>query len=969
MTAANPFLGHSLRHPRLSASEAAEVAHTVFGIEGDAVELGSQQDQNFRIDGRQSSYVLKVANPAFGAPELDLQNRAMEHVAARLKERVPVALRSPGGGDVVPLNHNGQCFHVRLLPFLEGTPLRVFGYLAPAILRAAGDLAGRVAAALASFEHPAAKRTLQWNVCAAADVVAAFAPEVRDPHRRAMVERAMEGTARALASVASELREQIIHGDVNGWNVLAEHDRAGRPSLCGIIDFGDVSHSWTAAECAVLACGVAEQAPARPLQAAIDVVRGFHAAMPLEQAEVAALPALIAARAALSAVSCEQQVLLEPESPYVAESFEAGWTRLATIASIPPPLAHAAFRDACGLTPPSRPVPAAAAPIVKGLRDVVAADLSARTDELTFGSWRDPAAIRRAVEPRPGTVAIGRHGERRLVHDVGPELSEPETVHLGVDLFVEPGTSVLAPLAGRIISRSTREVLLSVRDGLTLRLAGVEPAPALGAAVEPGEAIGRVAPVEQDSRLPAHVHVQLVDDAVDDVPGLVPPSLAAAWSAICPDPAPMLGFDPSHTCVDPVATLNRRRRFIARSQVLYYPTDPPVIERGWRQWLYDIDGRPYLDVVNNVAVVGHSHPRVEAAAARQLRRLNTNTRFLYDAMGRFGERLAGLLPSPLEVVYLVNSGSEANDLALRLARETTGHEDVVCLEDSYHGWTGATDELLHSTRDHVLRLVKPNPYAGRYRDDPAALARYAREAVAAVARRVEDGHPPAAFICEPYLGNSGGVTLPDGYLRAVYAAMREAGGVCIADEVQVGYGRLGRYFWAFEQQGVVPDIVTIAKAAGNGHPVAAVITTRELADRFAEKTDIFSSVGGTPVSCEIGLAVLDVIEEERLQENAIRVGDHLTERVGALVGRYPNVGALHGIGLYRGLELVHDAASRQPAPLVAAAICERMRSLGVIVQPTGKHANVLKLKPPLCVSCNDIDFFAEALELTLAEGW
>jgi len=970
VTATNPFLGHSLRHPRLSASEAAEIAQTVFGLEGDATELGSQQDQNFRIDGHRGSHVLKVANPAFSPAELDLQNRAMEHLASRLRERVPVALRTPDGRDVVPIDHHGEHLHVRLLPFIEGTPLRAFGYLAPPVLGAAGELAGRIAAELASFEHPAAERTLQWNVRAAADVVAALAPEVRDPDRRAMVERTMERALETLASGASALREQIIHGDVNGWNLLAERDRAGRPSPCGVIDFGDVSQSWTAAECAVLACGVAEHAPAAPLQAAVEIVRGFHAVMPLEEVEVAALPALIAARAALSAVSCDQQLLLAPESEYVAESFEAGWTRLVTIASIPFPLAHAAFREACGLTRLTRPMPVATAAMIEGVpARAVSVDLSVDTDALAFGSWRDPAAIKRVVEADPQAVAIGRYGERRMVHDVGPELGEPATVHLGIDLFAGPGTPTMAPLAGRVTRATGQELLLSVQDGVTLRLAGLEFRWTTGDLIAAGDEIGRVAPVAQDSRLPAHVHVQLVHGAVDDPPGLVPASIAAAWSAICPDPAPVLGLQPAAARTDSAATLGRRRRFVATSQILYYPSDPPEIERGWRQWLYDVDGRPYLDVVNNVAVVGHSHPRVEAAAARQLRRLNTNSRFLYDAMGRFGERLASLLPDPLEVVYLVNSGSEANDLALRLARETSGRDGVVCLEDSYHGWTGATNELLHPLHDRVLALVKPNPCTGQHRDDPAALASYARAAVATIERRVADGHPPAAFICEPYLGNSGGVTLPDGYLRAVYAAIRDVGGICIADEVQVGYGRLGRHFWAFEQQGVVPDVVTIAKATGNGHPVAAVITTHELAERFAAKTDIFSSVGGTPVSCEVALAVLDVLEEEHLQENAVRVGDHLTACLDPFVGRFDSVGALHGIGLYRGLELVRDAESRAPAPAQAAAICDRMRSLGVIVQPTGKHANVLKLKPPLCVTCDDIDFLTEALELTLDAGW
>ena len=313
--------------------------------------------------------------------------------------------------------------------------------------------------------------------------------------------------------------------------------------------------------------------------------------------------------------------------------------------------------------------------------------------------------------------------------------------------------------------------------------------------------------------------------------------------------------------------------------------------RGFRQHLYDAHGRAYLDCVNNVACVGHSHPRVTAAAVRQLRLLNTNSRFLYESMPRFAERLAALLPDPLERVYLVSTGSEANDLALRLARAATGRDDLLCIRDAYHGWTTATYDVSTSSVDnpqgalappaHVHPVISPDTYRGPIGAAEAdAGARYAeavREAIDGLAAR---GRAPAAFICEALYGNAGGIVLPDGYLQAAYAHVRAAGGLCIADEVQVGYGRLGAHFWGFEQQGVVPDIVTIAKATGNGHPVAAVITTSAIADALEGQGGFFASVGGGAVSCEIGLAVLDVIEEEGLQENALRVGGCVPRRPG-----------------------------------------------------------------------------------------
>ncbi len=743
-----------------------------------------------------------------------------------------------------------------------------------------------------------------------------------------------------------------------------------------------MTRSWLAAECAVPAVAAVEHQPGSALQGAVEVVRGFHSEMPLLDVEVAALPALIAARAILSALGCEQQAVVEPDNPYALESVDGAWSRLAAVAAIPFPLAHAAFASACGFALPAAPLPRPAAPLLSGWDDRATSvlDLSVATEMLDFGAWRDPDAVAAAIAARqqsPAAIPVALHGERRITAGGDPTVDEPSTVHLGTDLFVAAGTPVLAPVPGRVLRVGTREVVVATGGDLVLRLGGITPAVGTAHWLEPGAVVGTVAARRPGASLPAHVHVQLARQHLEELPDDAPASLASAWLQLCPDPAPLLGLAPAGTGrPQPEAVLARRLRFLASPYALYYEPDPPRIERGWRQWLYDADGRPYLDVINNIAVVGHSHPRIEAAAARQLRLVNVNSRFLYEAIGRFTERLVALVPAPLDTVFLVNSGSEANDLALQLARRATGQRDVVCFQGAYHGWTAATNVLMTGAdRTGAVhpahQLVKPNSYNGPYRrGDPATVDRYADEACAEIERMVAQGRPPGAFLCEPLLGNSGGVTLPDRYLERVYAAVRKAGGVCIADEVQVGYGRLGRHFWAFEQQGVVPDILTIAKSVGNGYPVAAVITTRAIADQFRQpERSFFASVAGTPVACEVGLAVLDVMDDEGLQHNAMVVGDHLQSRLEPIVAEHPLAGASHGIGLYRGIELVRDGDPDRPASEEAAAICERMRGLGVIVQPTGDFSNVLKVKPPLCITTDDIDFLVDALERTLTGGW
>jgi 4-aminobutyrate aminotransferase-like enzyme len=473
------------------------------------------------------------------------------------------------------------------------------------------------------------------------------------------------------------------------------------------------------------------------------------------------------------------------------------------------------------------------------------------------------------------------------------------------------------------------------------------------------------------------VHVRLCVDPELAAPDFATASTVAGWSVLCPDPSPLLGADLGVPRDDASDLLARRDDVLAQVQEHYY-AEPMRIERGWRHHLLDTDGRAYVDMVNNVAAVGHGHPRLADAVERQMRLLNTNSRFHYAAITEFSERLASLAPEGLDTVFLVNSGSEAVDLALRIAQTATARPDVVAVREAYHGWTMLSDAVTTSLYDNPTALENrpdwvhlasaPNSFRGRFRGRGSGPD-YALEVRELVERISAEGRPPAAFICEPVFGNAGGVLLPDGYLASVYDTVREFGGLCVADEVQVGYGRLGHHWWAFEMHGVTPDIITIAKAMGNGQPLGAVITTRAIAEAFAAQGSFFSSAGGSPVSCVVGSTVLDILEDEGLQANAAAVGDRIIARCAELQERYSIVGAVHGMGLYLGVELVRDRQTLDPATEECYAICDRLRELGVVVQPTGERANVLKLKPPMCLTPESADFVLECLETVLRDGW
>ncbi|HEX6964789.1 MAG TPA: aminotransferase class III-fold pyridoxal phosphate-dependent enzyme, partial [Gemmatimonadaceae bacterium] len=330
--------------------------------------------------------------------------------------------------------------------------------------------------------------------------------------------------------------------------------------------------------------------------------------------------------------------------------------------------------------------------------------------------------------------------------------------------------------------------------------------------------------------------------------------------------------------------LAARRSIIGPSLSVSYRR-PLTIVRGWMQHLYDADGHEYLDMVNNVAHVGHCHPRVVEALSRQAGVLNTNTRYLHESLVRYAERLTSLLPEPLRVCYFVCSGSEANELALRLARAHTGRRDVVVIDHAYHGNTSALVELSpykfngpggSGAPSHVHVVPMPDPYRGPYKGRHAEGGRqYAACVRETVERLGREGHPVGAFFAESLRGCGGQIEPPDRYLAEAFAHVRGAGGVCIADEVQVGFGRMGSHFWGFETQGAVPDIVTMGKPIGNGHPLGAVVTTPEIAASFTNGMEYFNTFGGNPVSCAVGLAVLDVIDDDGLQARARSVGARL----------------------------------------------------------------------------------------------
>jgi 4-aminobutyrate aminotransferase-like enzyme/Ser/Thr protein kinase RdoA (MazF antagonist) len=753
--------------PTLSVGDAAAIAKTRYGITAVAVTpLPSERDQNFHVltEGRES-FVLKISHKDESRASVQLQERVLDHLRAHVPElRMPRVVATLADETLITIKGPDQNDHlVRMVTFVPGEVWAGVSMPGPALRMSLGRALALVDAALADFPATGAFGNLKWDLTQAGWIRKYFSYLPVD--KKKLVERLFARYEWQAVPRLAALPSGLLYNDANDHNVLVDEGR-----VVSLIDFGDMVSGPRICD---LAIGIAYaiMGSESPLAHAAEVAAGYHRALPLTDAELEVLFALICARLCVSVTNSAYQRDVAPENAYLQVSERAAWSLLEAFSQIDPREALDAFRAACGL-----PV------------------------------WRSDDEIRAA----------------RVQH--------------------------------------------------------------------------------------------------------LSPNLSLAYRK------------------------------------------PLHIVRGHMQYLYDAEGREYIDAVNNVAHVGHCHPRVVEAGRQQMAVLNTNTRYLHSLVVTYAERLCATLPAPLSVCFFVNSGSEACDLALRLARTHTGTRTTVVIDGAYHGNSFELVRISPYKYDgpggsgqpeYVRKVATPDIYRGW--DGNAGV----REAIDDLAR---SGHSKPSFIAESLLGSCGQFVLPDGFLAEAYARTREAGGVCIADEVQVGFGRVGSHFWGFETQHVVPDIVVMGKPIGNGHPMGAVVTTPEIAASFNNGMEYFSTFGGNPVSCAIGLAVLDVIRDEGLQAHADRAGERLRTGFRDLASRHPLIGDVRGLGLFVGVEFVRDRETLVPAPDETAYVCNRLRELGVLVSVDGPRHNVLKIKPPLVFSDDNTTTFVQALDHVLGEN-
>ncbi|WP_119301315.1 aminotransferase class III-fold pyridoxal phosphate-dependent enzyme [Dongia deserti] len=1003
--------------PAFTPDEVAGIARELYGLTGSLTPLDSERDQNFRLseaDG--TNWVLKVANEAEDSQALAFQAALLRHVQA-VDPALPLPHLRPtlAGEDLGKTRQRGGAEHfVRLVSWLPG---QLFSSCRKTVdlHDSLGEILGRLDRALQGFGHAGGHRLFDWDIKQAGRSRARL-EFINDPAQRAILEHFLGRFENEVASSLARLRAQVIHGDANDNNLLV--DGPIGQEITGLIDFGDAIHSATIGELAV-ACAYAILGEAAPIDVAGRIAAAYHRVYPLQSEELDLLFDLIAMRLVTSVTISASRRERVKDNAYLSVSEAPAWAMLERLRAMDSALATGILRHACGFeaAPGARAVvqwiannPARLRPVL----DKAPALLSKA--KVPFGDPSHPIAkasaarqpdeaerLWREIAEKDGIeLGIGPWCEERPVYssDSFRSVFAPDqrrSLHLGLDLFAPAGSNVRTPLDGTVVDLFETDLPLDYGHAVLLRhdadglifhsLWGHLSAQTvhdrqLGERLKAGDVIGQLGAPRENGNWQPHVHIQLITyepARAADIIGAGEGGYRAVWEELFPDPVHFAGLSTETLRADgkpKEVLLKARKSKLIRNLSISYRR-PLKIVRGEGVWLIDETGRAYLDCYNNVAQLGHSNPEIIETMARQAAILNTNTRYLHDNVIAYAEALTATLPAKLKVAAFCCTGSEANDLALRMARTHARAKDVITLDWAYHGHTHALIDISPYKYKRKGGRGRPGttweaPLPDAYRapeDWPKAEIgrRYAQPVAEIASTLAKEGRGIAAFIAESLPSSAGQIVLPDGYLKAAHEAARAAGAVVIADEVQIGFGRVGSHLWAFETQDATPDIITMGKPIGNGHPMSALVTTEEIAESFANGMEYFNTFGGNPVSCAVGLKVLEIIARDGLLRNASAIGGDLLTRMRALMEKYAVIGDVRGLGLMLGIDLVTDRRSKEPATERAGRVVERCRELGVLMGTDGPFDNVIKLRPALIFNKANADHLMQVLEQAFAD--
>ncbi len=999
---------------KIEKAQAAEIARNLYRIEGKIIPLPGEFDFNFKIKSENESYILKISRPDVDLGYVEFQQELLKYITqSKLAVHSPKVLPDMNGTFISKITDtSGNTRIVRMLSWVNG---RLWSSVNPQkeeLLYSLGKQAGIMTKALQGFDHSVAHRDFEWDI-AQADWTYNHVHLFKEEQRRII--KTIQQRFIKIQDQYQTLRKSVVHNDANDNNVIVTDDLI-QPKVKAIIDFGDAIYTQSINDLAITVAYAVMNKP-DVLRASLPVIKGYHKQFSFMEEELDMLSTLVAMRLVITVTKSAINKQKEPENKYLLISEKCAWDTLEKWMWANEKLACFSFRETCGFIPhPAEKAFAIWADKQRvSLRDLfprLTSDAVCPVDMSVSGTWlgheseysdSDFLAFKllRLQQQHPNALIAGGYLETRPIYSTclykkeGNNGPEYRTVHLGTDFWVAAQNPVHAIFDGTVFSiynnagdksygptlilehqTNDRIVFYSLYGHLSKSSLKILQT---GQPVQKGDLIGYIGQSHENGNWIPHLHFQLLLDMLGnkhDFPGVAFPNDVKIWESICPDPN-VLFREPElkiQAPKDNSEIIVYRKKHLGKSLSLSY--DKPLqIVRGAGVFLIDRNGRRYLDTVNNVAHVGHENPRIVKAGQEQMAVLNTNTRYLHENINEFAKELLSTFPEELAVVHFVNSGSEANELAIRMARTYTGQKDMIAVEVGYHGTTAGCIDVSSYKFDgkggkgapeHTHIVPLPDAYRGIYQgpDTGPSYAAHIHEQINNIQQK---GRNVAGFICESILSCGGQIELPKDYLKIACEAVRKAGGLYIADEVQVGCGRVGSKFWGFQLHEVVPDIVTIGKPVGNGHPLAAVVCTREVADAFGNGMEYFNTFGGNPVSCAIGREVLRVIKDEKLQENALNVGNYLKTGLRNLQKEFHVIGDVRGQGLFLGFEMADE--NKKPLTDQAAYLTDRMKELGILMSTDGKDNNVLKIKPPIVFSRENTNELLFRLKTVLSEDF
>jgi 4-aminobutyrate aminotransferase-like enzyme/Ser/Thr protein kinase RdoA (MazF antagonist) len=985
-----------------------------YQIQASLYPLAGEVDLNFKMVTEQGeAFVVKVYAPDRDLEFLNFQERLLTHLESKeLNFDVPQVIKTHTGESTSNfIDENQQQRSVRILSWISG---RLWNHVNPhtaALRYELGTLCGTLSTALLDFDHPFAHREFEWDIATGLWVKEYL--ELFDTAEQNLIQ-VFISQFEEVQTEYNQLHKSTVHNDANDFNILVSEDFFN-PKLEGLIDFGDAIYTQTINDLAIC-CSYAIMGFEDPLEASLAIVEGYHKFFPLEEEALQYLYVCIAIRLLISVTKSRINKLEAADNPYLQISDKAAWELLKKWKHVDPEFAHYRFRGACGMTPHPQSdffvnwtsnqnsSLGSLFPTINKER-VVPLDLSISSQWLGQSSdfnnldWFN-YQLAELQKVQPNKIIAGGYLEARPLYTAdtydktGNNGRESRCMHLGIDFWIPALTPVHAIYDAKVVvsvndagdKKYGGLVILSHQEGgfIFYTLYGHLSAASvkqlkIGAQLSQGDKIGEVGNPNENGNWSPHLHFQIMLSLLsykNDFPGVAYFNEKHTWQSICPNPNLLFKLKELASSAEDNSKqlLKARKQNLGRGMSLQYE-EPLYIVRGSGVNLIDNWGRKYLDTVNNVAHVGHEHPRVVKAGQKQMALLNTNSRYLHDNITALADKLKETLPPALNVFHFVNSGSEANELALRMVKTYTGSNEMLVSEVGYHGNTNGCVDISSykfdgkggvGAPDNVHVFPMPDSFRGKYRGMDTAL-KYAEEVELLINQLTAAQKKLGGFIIEPLLSCGGQIELPEGFLKKAYSLVRKAGGLCISDEVQTGCGRMGKTFWGFQLHHVIPDIITIGKPLGNGHPVAAVVCTEEVANKFANGMEFFNTFGGNPVSCAIAAEVLQVVEDECLQLNALEVGEYLKTELKKLSKSFPIMGSIRGQGLFLGIELV--SAMKHPLEVQAKYLVNRMKYNGILMSTDGPDNNVIKIKPPLVFSKEDANFLIEVLTSVLGEDW